>query len=269
MKILMKAEDVSVTMAQSSQVSLRLGAILDGKRRRRPLGRATIVSALLLTTTAVPLLAAAQIKSDPTTQAKDSKAQPQYRFNADGKTLWLITSTNGAVALVAPKSTEDKDFVDFDVPAGQMMFSAKTIRMNGGKFVLNGNIVISVRDKNGKDTILFKANGATLIGIALPNGSHNAKLDLSAKTVRMKKGEVVLNDRATFTARDKKDRSKIFYQFKAESMTLDLGVERPGKRISREVAASSLKPIVIYKTKRASPEAATSRGVPIYIHKSR
>ncbi len=222
MKIWMNVENVALTMAQTSQVSLRLRAVLDTKRRRHPLGRATIVSALLLTASAVPLLAAAQTKSDPAMQAKDSKAQPQYRFNVDGKTLWLITSTSGAVALVAPKSTEDKDFIDFDVPDGQIMFAAKTVCMAGGKFALNGNVVVSVRDKSGKDTILFKAESATLVGIAPPTGIRGGKFDFAAKKVIARKDELVLNDHAALTVRDKKDLSKILYRLEAESMTLQI-----------------------------------------------
>ncbi len=63
MKITMNVEDVALAMAQPSQIEQRLQAVLDGKRGRHSAGRTTIVSALLLTASAVPLLAAAQTGS--------------------------------------------------------------------------------------------------------------------------------------------------------------------------------------------------------------
>lgn len=64
MKILMKVEDVALMAVRPSQISLRLGALLDKNRRRRPLSRATKWLALLLTISFVPLLAAARAAND-------------------------------------------------------------------------------------------------------------------------------------------------------------------------------------------------------------
>jgi prepilin-type processing-associated H-X9-DG protein len=64
MKIRMNVEDVGLMVARPSQISLRLGALLDKNRRRRPVSRATKWLALLLTVAFIPLLAAARAASD-------------------------------------------------------------------------------------------------------------------------------------------------------------------------------------------------------------
>lgn len=60
MKIMMKVEDVALTMAQPSQVSLRLHAILNGKHTRRPVARWTMAALFVSAGVILPLLAAAQ-----------------------------------------------------------------------------------------------------------------------------------------------------------------------------------------------------------------
>ncbi len=60
MKILMNVEDVSVTMAQASQLKQRLSAILDGKHARRPVTRWTVAALFVTTGAVLPLLASAQ-----------------------------------------------------------------------------------------------------------------------------------------------------------------------------------------------------------------
>jgi len=230
MKIRMNVEDVALTMAQSSQIEQRLQAVLDGKRRRHSVGRATIVSALLLTTGAVPLLAAAQTQSDSAAQAKENKAPSQIQFLMDGQPIWRMTLTSGNVASATPKSSASASRIDIDVPSGQtMLFSAKSFRVAEGKIVLSGNVVISMRDKSHKDKTLFKADGATLVGIispdGIPKGSPNGKMQVSvfsAKAIRVGKDNVVLTGDATFTFRDEKDASKTRFQFKAETATMDM-----------------------------------------------
>jgi len=64
MKITMNVEDVALMVARPSQISLRLGALLDKNRRRRPVSRATKWLALLLTVAFIPLLAAARAATD-------------------------------------------------------------------------------------------------------------------------------------------------------------------------------------------------------------
>lgn len=64
MKITMNVEDVGLMVVRPSQISLRLGALLDKNRRRRPVSRATKWLALLLTVAFIPLLAAARAASD-------------------------------------------------------------------------------------------------------------------------------------------------------------------------------------------------------------
>lgn len=64
MKILMNVEDVALMVARPSQISMRLGALLDKNRRRRPVSRATKWLTLLLTVAFIPLLAAARAASD-------------------------------------------------------------------------------------------------------------------------------------------------------------------------------------------------------------
>ncbi len=64
MKIMMNVEDVALMVARPSQISMRLGALLDKNRRRRPVNRATKWLALLLTVAFIPLLAAARAASD-------------------------------------------------------------------------------------------------------------------------------------------------------------------------------------------------------------
>lgn len=222
MKIRMNVEDVALTMAKQSQIEQRLQTILDGKRGRHSAGRATIVSALLLTASAIPLLAAAQTRSDSAVQAQADKTQLQIHFLVAGQPMWLITSTSGSVTSAMAKSPGSTSRIDINVPDGQMVFLAKTIRMAGNKFVLNGNVVISVRDKSGKDTSLFQAESATLVGIAAPNKNRNAKIEFSAKKITAGKDKLVLNDHVALTWRDKKDPSKIFYQFKADTATVQV-----------------------------------------------
>ena len=64
MKIWMKVENVALAVVRPSQISLRLNALLDKNRRRRPLSRATKWLALLLTVGIIPLLAAARAAND-------------------------------------------------------------------------------------------------------------------------------------------------------------------------------------------------------------
>lgn len=64
MKMIMNVEDVALMVARPSQISLRLGALLDKNRRRRPMNRATKWLTLLLTVAFIPLLAAARAASD-------------------------------------------------------------------------------------------------------------------------------------------------------------------------------------------------------------
>lgn len=265
MKISMNVENAALTMSQPSQVSLRLGAILDGNRHRHPLGRATIVSALLLAATAVPLLAAAQTQSDSATQTKADKAQLQFWLAMAGKTTLLTISTSGAVTPGKPESTGNTSRIDFDVSNRETVFSADSIRIERNNFVLNGNVVISVRDKSDKSKLLlqYKADSATL-----KTRSMDALPTYSAKSIRAGKNKTFFfTGNVVISMNDRTNKSKTLFRLEAKSATLNLGVERPGKRVSPEVAASSPKPIVIYKTKRVSPEVAASRA--IYIHKSR
>jgi hypothetical protein len=236
MKILMKVENVALTLAQPSQVSLRLRAILDKKRRRHPLRRATTVSALLLTAGAVPLLAAAQTQSDSAAQAKENKAPSQIEFLVAGQPLWRMTLTSGDVTSEAPKSSGSASRIDIIAPSGgTILFAAKTLRITGNKVVLNGNVVISVRDKSGKNTTLFKADGATLVGniapVRSPNGSSSGRTRFSARAIRTSKDKLVFTGDATLTFPNQKNSSKTLFQFKAETATMDIPPRNQAKML--------------------------------------
>lgn len=236
MKILMNVEDVSVTLAQPSQVSLRLRAILDKKRHRHPLRRATTVSALLLTAGAVPLLAAAQTQSDSAAQAKADKTQLQIYFLVAGQPLWQMTLTSGNVMSAAPKSSGSSSRINMVVPSGgTMMFSSKTLHITGNKVVLNGNVVVSVRDKNYKTTTWFKADGATLVGniapMRGPSGTQIGETRFSARAIRTSKDKMVLTGDATLTFPSQKNSSKTLFQFKAETATMDIPPRNQAKML--------------------------------------
>ncbi len=266
MKILMNVQDVALTMAQSSQIEKRLQAVLDGKRRRHSAGRATMVSALLLTATTVPLLAAAQATSDSplVSPTKADDALLQYRLKVVGQTTMLVTSTTGKVTLMAAPSTRNGNLVDVDATNGETVFSADRIRIDQNNFVLNGNVVIAVRDKSDRSKLLFqlKAEGATL-----KSRFMDAQMDVAAKRTRSDKNKFFFIGNVVVSMKDRTDKSKTLFQFKADTATLNLGVERPRQRVSPEVAANTPKPKIIYKSKIISREELAA-GRAVYIHKS-
>ncbi len=69
MKILMKVENVALTMAQPSQLQQRLSAVLDGKQRH-PVARWSVATLFIVAGAVLPLLASAQT-SDGSTPARE------------------------------------------------------------------------------------------------------------------------------------------------------------------------------------------------------
>jgi len=108
MKILMKVENVALTMAQSSQLKQRLSAVLDGKSRC-PVARWSVATLFIVASAALPLLASAQT-SDGSTHAREkaflnaavvyspvgsAQSQKLEVKHLSGQTFQLVQSAKG------------------------------------------------------------------------------------------------------------------------------------------------------------------------------
>ncbi len=125
MKITMNVENVALTMAQPSQVSVRLHAILNGKRGRRPVTRWTMAALFVSTGVILPLLAAAQ-----TSQAADKRAVSSAQSTEQDKS---VPSLNNLTALGYELGYACQE-TDMVIPS---MSDAATVKKELSPYVVN------------------------------------------------------------------------------------------------------------------------------------